>query len=72
MFHIQNPTVGTWFVTPTGQLITIKLVMYDGAKLHRVLVQYLDGKRKLMNRENWFCMKLNKQIHEAGMTMQLY
>ena len=72
MFHIQNPTVGAWFVNLTGQLIKVKLVMYDEETLHRVLIQYLDGKTKLINRDDWFCLKLNKHIHEAGMTMQLH
>ena len=72
MFCVQDPTVGAWFVNLTGQLIKVKLVMFDEDKLQRVLIQYLDGTTKLINRDDWFCLKLNKHIHEAGMTMQLH
>ena len=72
MFRIQDPIVGTWFVNQTGQLIKVKLLMFNEEKLHRVLIQYLDGSTKLINNEDWFCLKLNKHIHEAGLTMQLY
>ena len=72
MFHTQDPTVGTWFVNQTGQLIKVKLLMFDDVQLQRVLIQYLDGTTKLINKKDWFYLKLNKHIHEAGLTMQLY
>ena len=73
MFCVQEPTVGAWFVNLTGQLIKVKLVMFvDEENLHRVLIQYLDGTTKLINKDDWFCLKLNKHIHEAGMTMRLH
>ena len=70
MFRIQNPIVGAWFVNMTGQLIKVKLVMYDKDMLHRVLIQYLDGTMKLINTDDWYCLKLNKQIHEVGLSSQ--
>ncbi len=72
MFRVQDPTVGAWFVNTTGQLIKVKLVMFDEDKLHRVLIQYLDGSTKLINSYDWLCLKLNKRIHEAGLRMQLH
>lgn len=71
MFHVQDPTVGSWFVNLTGQLIKVKLVMFDQDKLHRVLIQYLDGNTKLINHEDWSYLKLNKHVSEAGMSMKL-
>jgi hypothetical protein len=72
MFHIQDPTVGSWFVNLTGQLIKVKLVMFNQDKLHRVLIQYLDGNTKLINHEDWSYLKLNKHISEAGISMKLF
>lgn len=72
MFRIQDPTVGAWFVNLTGQLIKVKLVMFAEDELHRVLIQYLDGTTKLIKKDDWFDLKLNKHIHEVGMTMQLH
>jgi len=71
MFHVQDPTVGSWFVNLTGQLIKVKLVMFDQDKLHRVLIQYLDGNTKLINHEDWSYLKLNKHVSEAGLSMKL-
>lgn len=72
MFRIQDPIVGAWFVNLTGQLIKVKLLMFDEEQLHRVLIQYLDGSTKLIDKEDWFCLKLNKHIHEAGLNMRLH
>ncbi|MFK5915191.1 MAG: hypothetical protein QM484_12525 [Woeseiaceae bacterium] len=72
MFKIQEPTIGEWFVNLTGQLIKVKLLMFDEIQLNRVLIQYLDGTTKLIDKEDWFCLKLNRHIHEAGMSMQLH
>ena len=71
MFRIQDPTVGAWFVNLTGQLIKVKLIMFDNDELTRILIQYLDGSTKLINKDDWFCLKLNKHIDEASMSMQL-
>ena len=42
------------------QLIKVKLVMFEQERLHRVLIQYLDGNTKLINHEDWSYLKLNK------------
>lgn len=72
MFRVQDPTVGAWFVNMTGQLIKVKLLIFNKNKLQRVLIQYLDGSTKLIKEEDWYCLKLNKHIHEAGLSMQLH
>ena len=72
MFRVQHPTVGSWFVNLTGQLIKVRLVMFNKDKLHRVLIQYLDGNTKLIHHEDWSYLKLNKHISEAGVAMKLH
>ena len=49
MFRVQDPIVGSWFVNLTGQLIKVKLLMFNEQSLDRVLIQYLDGNTKLIN-----------------------
>lgn len=71
MFSVQDPIVGSWFVNLTGQLIKVKLVMFNHDKLHRVLIQYLDGNTKLIKHDDWSYLKLNKHISEAGLSMTL-
>ena len=70
MFRVQDPVVGSWFVNLTGQLIKVKLVMFDEQSVHRVLIQYLDGNTKLINKDDWYCLKLNKHNQQSGKTMQ--
>lgn len=72
MYCSHDPIVGTWFVNVTGQLLKVKLLMFNDDKLHRVLIQYLDGSTRLVDDEEWFCLKLNKQIHEASLSMKLH
>ncbi len=72
MFRVQEPTVGAWFVNLTGQLIKVKLLTYRQQHLHQVLIQYLDGSTKLVKKDDWYCLKLNRHLHDAGRNMQLY
>ena len=72
MFCTHEPVVGTWFVNLTGQLLKVKLLSFNEDKLESVLIQYLDGSTKLINEKDWFCLKLNKHIHQAGLSMKLH
>lgn len=71
MFTVQDPTVGSWFVNLTGQLIKVKLVIFNKDKLQRVLIQYLDGNTKLINHDDWSYLKLNKHINKSEISMRL-
>lgn len=71
MFRIQDPTVGSWFVNLTGQLIKVKLLIFNKDKLQRILIQYLDGNTKLINHEDWLYLKLNKHINETSLPLRL-
>ena len=71
MFTVQDPIVGSWFVNLTGQLIKVKLVIFNHEKLQRVLIQYLDGNTKLINHDDWSYLKLNKHINKAGLSKEL-
>ena len=70
MFRIQNPIAGAWFINTSGRLIKVRLIMFDKGIVHRVLIQYVDGTMKLISENDWFCLKLNKQIHEVGLSSQ--
>ncbi len=72
MFCTQKPVVGAWFVNLTGQLIKVKLLMFNGQQLEHVLIQYLDGSTRLIKKDDWFCLKLNRHIHDAGKNMKLH
>lgn len=71
MFSAQDPTVGSWFVNLTGQLIRVKLVIFSKDKRHRVLIQYLDGSTKLIKHDDWVCLKLNKHVSASQLSMKL-
>lgn len=72
MFSTQEPTVGAWYVNLSGQLIKVKLLMFDKNKLQCVLIQYLDGSTKSIIKDDWYKLKLNQHIHDVGLTMQLH
>jgi len=71
MFRVQDPTVGSWFVNLTGQLIKVKFVMFNHDKLQCVLIQYLDGNTTLINHEDWTCLKLNRHVCDADLSVKL-
>jgi hypothetical protein len=72
MFHKREPIVGTWFVNLTGKLFKVKLLVYSKQSVHKVLVAYLDGTTRLINADEWYCLKLNIQIDQASLNMKLH
>jgi hypothetical protein len=72
MFHQREPVVGTWFVNQTGKLFKVKLLTYSGQTLHKVFVEYLDGANKIINADEWYCLKLNIQLDQASLSMKLH
>ena len=72
MFTSQSPVVGTWSVHQTGKLIKVRVLVFEETGLKKVMVEYLDGSKTLVVAEDWFCLKLNSRIHEAGQSMILH
>jgi hypothetical protein len=58
MFTPQEPVVNAWYTNLAGQLFKVRAISYGHDGFTSVMVNYLDGKRQLISRQEWLCMKL--------------
>lgn len=58
MHKPQAPIVNTWYTNLTGQLFKIKLVVHGRQGVTTVVIQYLDGTKNVITREEWECLRL--------------
>ncbi len=54
----QKPIVGSWYVNLTGQLLKVRAVSYCESSLSKVVVEYLNGSRVIVDIEQWKLLDL--------------
>ncbi len=54
----QTPVVGTWYVNLSGQLLKVWAVSYAGSRLSKVVVEYLNGTRTVVDIDQWNLLDL--------------
>lgn len=57
--------VGNWYVNLTGQLLKVSAVGYDMGKLTKVVVEFLSGKRLILDLDKWYLLDLETYIYKA-------
>lgn len=68
--HAQRfPLVSTWYTNLTGQLFKVRMILYRGDKLSLIAIEYLDGNREIITRNDWECLKLMKHSTERSQSV---
>ena len=62
----QNPVVGNWYVNLTGQLLKICAVSYDSGKISKVVIEFLSGKKLILELEKWHLLDLETYIYKSS------
>ena len=58
MYTQQDPIINNWYTNLTGQLFKVRLVSYDVNGVSKLMVEYIDGSKHVINRQEWDCLKL--------------
>ncbi|HED38912.1 MAG TPA: hypothetical protein ENJ13_00610 [Chromatiales bacterium] len=61
----QKPIVGSWYVNLTGQLLKVRAVSYRDSSLSKVVVEYLNGSRVIIDIEQWKLLDLEINFEKA-------
>ncbi len=61
MYHHQDPVVNNWYVNLTGQLFKVRVVAYAQNGLDKLIIEYINGSKQTVSRQEWDCLKLMKQ-----------
>lgn len=62
----QKAVVGNWYMNMTGQLIKVWAVGYSSGRPARVVIEYLNGKRKIIGFSDWCSLDLEIHLYRAA------
>jgi hypothetical protein len=60
----HEPRAGSWYVNKTGKLMKVKLLLLNGERLDRVLIEFLDGMRVTVDYDAWSHLDLDVIWHD--------
>ena len=60
MHHHQDPIINNWYVNLTGQLFKVRMVVYSLEGMGSLVIEYIDGSKQIISRQEWDCLKLMK------------
>lgn len=61
----QKPVVGNWYMNVAGQLIKVWALGYSSGRLTQVVIEYLNGKRKIIALQDWWALDLEVHLYRA-------
>ena len=61
MSNRKLPVIGSWYMTATGQLIKVWASCFQGSDTSRVVIEYLNGRRLVLEASEWDA--LDVEIH---------
>lgn len=62
----QQPVVGNWYMNMAGQLMKVWALGYAAGKPHRVVIEYLNGKRRIISMDDWRSLNLEAHLYRAA------
>lgn len=55
-----EPVIGQWYMTATGKLIKVIMIVHNENQIEKVIIGYLTGDRKHLSIEDWKILDLNE------------
>lgn len=62
----QKPIVGNWYMNVAGQLVKVWALGYSSGRLAQVVIEYLNGKRKIIGLADWYSLDLEVHRYRAA------
>jgi len=60
-----KPEIGSWYMNVTGQLIKVWAVAYSGKHLTSIVIEYLNGDRRIISSEDWKRLDLEAHLYQS-------
>ena len=68
----QEPVAGNWYANKTGKLFKVKLIGFNKNIRQYIMLEYLDGSRKIITNQDWQCLNLNFPAAKKKNTQAAY
>ena len=65
-YRPHEPVVGSWFINRTGKLMKVKLILFRHEEPIKVMIEFIEGQRKVVTVNDWYCLELNRHISLRG------
>ncbi|MDH5729678.1 MAG: hypothetical protein OEZ58_11860 [Gammaproteobacteria bacterium] len=65
----QEPVVNAWYTNLSGDLFKVKAALYGNNGLSSIVIIYLDGRREIITRQDWYCLRLMKHTNNLENTV---
>ena len=60
MHSQQDPIINNWYTNLTGQLFKVRMASYSSEGIGSLVIEYIDGTKQVISRDEWDCLKLMK------------
>lgn len=61
MHSEQYLIINNWYVNLTGKLFKVKMASYTGTSIGSLVIEYIDGSKHIISKQEWDCLKLQNQ-----------
>ncbi len=61
-----KPEVGNWYMNMTGQLIKVWALAYSKEQLAKVVIEYLNGEKRIISIGDWNHLDLEVHLNRAA------
>ncbi len=63
MFCSHDPVPDSWYVNENGKVIKVRLLLYQGGRLAKVLTEDIDGVSGIINYYQWYELNLSRYCY---------
>ncbi len=61
---VQQPIPGYWYTSMVGQLQQVRIVLHEGQRQSRIVLENINGQRRTVDTDGWY--RLDLTLHSPG------
>jgi len=66
--QLQHPMPGYWYTNIAGQLQQVRVVLHEGRRPSRIMLESINGERQTVDLDGWY--RLDLTLHSPGVRRQ--
>ena len=62
---LRQPTPGYWYTNIVGQLLQVRVVLLEGRRQSRIMLESINGRRQTVDLDGWYRLDLTLHSPDA-------